>query len=1296
MSDPEVPEVAETAIDGKFEGTVLKAVNLWYSAQNKVILKDVSFALKQGSMCALMGPSGAGKSTLLDLLAGRKIDGVWSGFQNFPSGKKDSSYVLQSDLHLGTLTVKETIYYSCWARFKAGTSRKKLMERTNYLLKLLEIDHIADSLVGDQSTRGISGGQLKRLSIAVEIVNLPSLLYLDEPTSGLDSSTALSVMSAVRNLVGKDRTCISTIHQPSPEIFALFDDLVLLSAGRIVYYGPTKDVVSYFMKTDGLTFEMEDGKNPAEFILEITEGHVLPNEKKAALSADELEQVFLSSGHHKLQLEQCPLVTEEVFSDTITTSTTDSMVSDIGFTLEDWLQVWNHFQMIFHRTTVAIMRDTEWLGAFFGKSIGVGFIFGVLMYMQAGQDIAKPYVDEDGNPNGDVVRLTGIFFIVIGVLLVSNVESIPWYFSRYLVYRREIASGSYTTVSYWLVQCLIIIPLLCGGFFLTETVISLCAQFQYSSIEFFAYFFLVGVFANLTAFYWAMFLGAFCNDEELAMTWYPLTFLVLSAFAGFVIATDELPSYWMWFPYIDFQYFAFAGLAVNVWHQYDDSESILEVYNLEDYEKITSYWVLWMFIIFMVSINYYAMLPATNKLEKTDDVTGMKLLVGGAASNDESGASETNEEYGTFRDELGLAVDKTYSLTFRDLHYYVRVGPNESSNSSVASSPAHQAVSNPVTNDPTNEAGSVVSDISTSMNSRDFNMKHILKGVSGRAEPGEVVALMGASGAGKTTLLDILANRKTMGEISGEILMNGVPVTRASSRATAYVMQDNVHYIQLTVRENLTFAAQLRMPENTTMKMKISRVNMMLKMLKMEHVADMVTGGELIRGISGGQLKRLSIGVEIIHFPGVIFLDEPTTGLDSHMAFEIMNFSRKLANLKRTIICTIHQPSVSTFKLFDKLILMVAGQVIYFGPLKDAVSYFTDSPYGFVHPREQNPADFVVCVAEGKLADKDGNVVAGEALIAHYYSSKQYEDFVAELKQQVEVEQDGENFSLLSGNDDEDEDTCITSWYNQIKTLCKRNVLMYFKEYDVLIASWLRQIFAGLFYGTIFLNLDDGTDSTAYTNRLALLFFSLALGIMVHQQDIAQLQKERIIFYRERGSHCVSPFAYWLSRIVTAIPLTFLNAFLYSLVVYYLAGLTNEHGAFWFFFTIMWMTDTAGLVVCYIASGLAAHTQMATGIFTIIAMVSFSSAGYLVYIPDLPTYTRGWLPYLVFLRYGFQSLVLNEFSGNEDLPERDEYIGNLGFRSLNRFECIGYFSLLLAALIAASYLVLKYVNYEKR
>ncbi|KXS17157.1 hypothetical protein M427DRAFT_30626 [Gonapodya prolifera JEL478] len=276
----------------------------------------------------------------------------------------------------------------------------------------------------------------------------------------------------------------------------------------------------------------------------------------------------------------------------------------------------------------------------------------------------------------------------------------------------------------------------------------------------------------------------------------------------------------------------------------------------------------------------------------------------------------------------------------------------------------------------------------------DEPAKRILKDVSGTAKPGELTVLMGPSGSGKTTLLDaVLGRLSAAGEVKGDVKWDGSVVAAAQVRKMCgYVPQHDHLPPLLTVRETLLFSARLCLPESLPLSSLHIAVSRVLAQLKLEHVADELVGDPSSReigdgwldklrrrfggkvkgrGVSGGERKRVAIGVELVREPGVLILDEPTTGLDSHSANYLMQLLSTMARSEsRTIICSIHQPRSDTFKLFDRLVLLANGITIYEGPGSDAEAYFAER--GKPCPRAYNIADHLLDIATaGNFANGD-------------------------------------------------------------------------------------------------------------------------------------------------------------------------------------------------------------------------------------------------------------------------------------------------------------------------------------
>lgn len=1079
----------------------------------------------------------------MDLLADRTLVGEWSGsilFDNGPRSRwfsRDSAYILQDDLHIPTLTVRETIYFSACCKLPEGAPRQFIDRRVNELLEITGLDGVQDSFVGDASHKGISGGQLKRLSIAVEIVSMPKTIFLDEPTSGLDSSIALDVMAAIRRIADQNRTCISTIHQPSPSVYGMFDSVVLLSQGHLIYFGPAKDVVPYFTGAP-LNYYHTPGQNPAEFIIEISEGIITPKNTSVAPELSQFVRIYKASSYHKPY--RALLDTAVKPSSDFSTSTNSFSMPKVDMTRLHATTKLTQFRMLMWRDGISILRDTDALIAVMVKSIVVGLLIGTVFFKQG--ETTLPMFSPLGVPYAEVQNISALLFFGMMHSMITNVEAIPHICSKNLIFRREINAFTYSVSPYWLSACISPLPLLFLGFLIFVLITFFLCHFK-QNVAYFAYYATAVFLANLCSYFLALLLGAVVKKEGTALVVFPLIFLFFSTFAGYPILIENVPPFWSWAPTINFVRWCYQGLMVNQWSSFDaDADaggSVLALYGFQHWNKVYSLLIMLFMLILTSLLAYLAMRPPKRRLvyivlaeqmgkaygyddgsspyrfsaflersrdnssatsnshsknhktvlqeallpppsstkshqslnplhaqsqranapgffdnlasQEDDDIQLETKSDGGGSyrapnpsllsprqshqshgldAGSQSGIDEARGSRRTYdtistltvsmaqtqetqqinpmleRDhdeEVGLArpghKSKSigYCLAFRDLNYYVKV-------------PGVSVNANP-TADATKGISSSSSVVSSS--SASSTTLQILRDVTGYANAGEICALMGASGAGKTTLLDILAYRKTVGEITGAVYINNHRIQTRSSveamkRLTAYVMQDNVLLGCLTVHENLLYAAQLRLPrQRYGIKECEQRVQELLSMLGLSHVQNSRVGTESERGISGGQKKRVSIGVEIIHFPGIIFLDEPTTGLDSAISFEVMHAVRQLANQQRTVICTIHQPSPQTYALFDKLLLLgKGGRVLYYGAANAAVDYFQQGIFRFPYLEGSNPAEFVIAVASGSLspqnypvvdgitsaAGENGEKVSSEALFTVFQSSALAQD----------------------------------------------------------------------------------------------------------------------------------------------------------------------------------------------------------------------------------------------------------------------------------------------------------------
>ena len=269
--------------------------------------------------------------------------------------------------------------------------------------------------------------------------------------------------------------------------------------------------------------------------------------------------------------------------------------------------------------------------------------------------------------------------------------------------------------------------------------------------------------------------------------------------------------------------------------------------------------------------------------------------------------------------------------------------------------------------------------------------KQILTNVTGELKPGELTCILGPSGSGKTTLLNILSGRMGAGgkfkaEINGETTLNSVPISPVQQQHVfGYVMQDDALFATETPREILDFSARLRLMGVDDSKI-AHLLDDLLNALGLSGCADTVVGNEMIKGISGGQRKRTSIGAELITNPAITFLDEPTSGLDTAAAYTVCSVLKQLANAKQAVMCTIHQPSSEIFALFDSAIFIARGQVMYEGHPKGIRPHF--DRLNFSCPEDYNPADFVMFLVETAENEKFEKLSQGWAAVAYLQPAK--------------------------------------------------------------------------------------------------------------------------------------------------------------------------------------------------------------------------------------------------------------------------------------------------------------------
>ncbi|KAI8902412.1 hypothetical protein BC833DRAFT_573455 [Globomyces pollinis-pini] len=289
---PEIQRLEKT-FDIEFENLGLKLPN------GVEIMKGVTGSLRSGRCCAIMGPSGSGKTTFVTLLTGKvsrttgtvKLNGVKDELSKW---SKLIGYVPQEDIMLRELTVRDILMHSARMRLPSSWDYHRIKQKVNEIITFLGMAHVSNSIIGDETRRGISGGQRKRVNIGMELVAEPSVLFLDEPTSGLDSSTAFEVCSNLKQIAqSQGLTVAAVIHSPSPATFRQFDDFLLLGkGGRLVYMGPRDKALEYFAR---IGFTCPADESPSDYFMDVASGFV-PSQFDPAFKPQDLFTYWETQG----------------------------------------------------------------------------------------------------------------------------------------------------------------------------------------------------------------------------------------------------------------------------------------------------------------------------------------------------------------------------------------------------------------------------------------------------------------------------------------------------------------------------------------------------------------------------------------------------------------------------------------------------------------------------------------------------------------------------------------------------------------------------------------------------------------------------------------------------------------------------------------------------------------------------------------------------------------------------------------------------------------------------------------
>ncbi|KAF7593019.1 hypothetical protein BBP40_012106 [Aspergillus hancockii] len=418
----------------------------------------------------------------------------------------------------------------------------------------------------------------------------------------------------------------------------------------------------------------------------------------------------------------------------------------------------------------------------------------------------------------------------------------------------------------------------------------------------------------------------------------------------------------------------------------------------------------------------------------------------------------------------------------------------------------------------------------------------LLDNVHGWVKPGMLGALMGASGAGKTTLLDVLAQRKTEGKIEGSILVDGRPLPISFQRSAGYCEQQDVHEPYATVREALGFSALLRQSSDTPEPEKLRYVDIIIDLLELEDIADTLIGKPNAGWLNIEQRKRVTIRVELVAKPSIlIFLDEPTSGIDGQSAFNIMRFLRKLASQGQAILGSIHQPSPQLFCQFDTLLLLApGGKTVYFGEIgqndNTLKEYF--GRYGSPCPSHMNPAGHMIDVVSGRASGVDWHRV--------WLGSPEYQQSMAELDRLIQESVSTQPAANMGSDDDE----YATSLWYQTRIVLRRMNIALSRNTNYVNNKIYLHIGLALFNGFSYWMTSD-TVNDMHLRMLTIFVFMIVAPGVVKQLQPLFIERRNMYDARKEKARMYSWKAFVTALIVSEFPYLCVCGVLYFLCWYY-------------------------------------------------------------------------------------------------------------------------------------------------
>ncbi|KAL6006088.1 ABC transporter G member 42 [Asimina triloba] len=1021
-------------------------------------------------------------------------------------------------------------------------------------------------------------------------------LFMDEISTGLDSSTTFQIVKCLQQIVHlTEGTVFMSLLQPAPETFDLFDDIVLLSEGQIVYQGPRDHVVEFF---ESCGFKCPERKGTADFLQEVTS----KKDQEQYWADKRMPYRYISVSEFAAQFKRFHVGLRVENELSIPYDKNKSHRAALVFTkcsVPKWELVKANFAkewLLIKRNSFVYIFKTVQFALFIKILILDGMVQIVIMAVITSTVFLRTRLHTRNESDGALYIGALIFGIIINMF--NGFAELSLTILRLPVFYKQRDLLFYPAWAFTLPNFLLRIPIsvLEATVWMVTTYYTM--GFAPEASRFFKQLLVVFLVQQMAAGLFKLTAGL-CRTMIIANTGGALMLLIVFMLGGFILPRGEIPKWWIWGYWISPLTYAYNAATVTEmfaprWMNKVASDGKrLGIAVLENFDIFPeSYWfwigsvALFGFVI-LFNVLFTLALMYLNPLGKPQAIISEELADEMEDNQDESKEEPRIKTQGSKRGSGRRSLSSSEGNNNREIA--LRRLSSKSISGISRNDSALEAASGVAP-----KRGMVLPFSPLAMSFDDVNyyvdmppeMKdqgvtenrlQLLRGVTGAFRPGVLTALMGVSGAGKTTLMDVLAGRKTGGYIEGDIRISGFPKNQATfARISGYCEQNDIHSPQVTVRESLIYSAFLRLPKEvideekmvTPRHRKLSEhiapyysneqmsetqndqnifADEVMELVELASLKDAIVGLPGITGLSTEQRKRLTIAVELVANPSIIFMDEPTSGLDARAAAIVMRTVRNTVDTGRTVVCTIHQPSIDIFEAFDELLLMKRGGQAIPGVPKIKEKY--------------NPATWML----------EASSVAAEVRLgmdfAEYYQSSPLHQRNKALVKELSIPPPGAKDLYFPTQYSQ-------STLGQFKSCLWKQWITYWRSPDYNLVRYFFTLVASLLLGTIFWKVGTKRDSANDLTIIIGAMYASVLFVGINNCSTVQpvVAIERTVFYRERAAGMYSALPYAIAQVIMEIPYVFIQTTYYTLVVYAMVSFQWTLAKFFWFFFVTFFT----------------------------------------------------------------------------------------------------------------------------